>query len=600
MGRPEGGTVLAYEDALERYRDVEAAVRRFRWFGVAFLLAQIGFLYSPPPGIEIPFPRWPVALAFAAVLTVTNLDSARRRHDDDLGRLRRAGRRQVMVDTGLAAALIIVFAFDPDARLWPLFVLPVLEAAMRERMLGAVVTAAACATADTLISAMLLDWPLAEHVATTGFRAGILTTVAVGAGGLASRFESARVLAERHASRLRGLADLAQAITVPRSPAAVIDHVLEAAMSVAGALRAELHLERDGELSLVGALGSPVGDRPSLLGALASADHGTDARVTIRHEDADLHVLSLPLHAGEEDVGVLVVATENAPPDREIAELLAAHAAVALEGARVVDAQARAHRELQELDELRSEFVHLLAHELGQPLMGLRGYADLLAGHWERLSEEDRQESLRTISRVARRLGRLVHDVDAIVASDARDLSFDPRPVELAEVISSVHTAIDPGEAHRLRTWVEPGTPPVLADPDRLDQVLANLLSNAAKYADQGIIEVRATPLIPADPAALPAVEITVRDEGDGIPEEQRERIFERHTRLETSAHRPGRGFGLYLTRRLVEGMDGTIDVEDHGRRGSSFRFTLPAAVDGADGGRSGATDVPDAPRIQA
>lgn len=582
---------------LDRLRDVEAAVRRFRWFGALFLVAQIGLLYSPPPGTQIPFPRGLVALPFAVALIGLNLLSLRLSRTADLDRCRRWGYVQIAADTLLVAALIALFSFDPVARLWPLFVLPVLEGAMRDQTRGAVLTAVAAGAADTIVSALLLDWPLAEHVATTGFRTGILLAVAVGAGALATRFESARQLAEEQAGRLRDLALLSRAITAPGSRDDVVERVLETAISVAGAVRAEVHLIRGEDLAIAGSVGPQLGERASLL-ATADIDREDEAgTATLVDGEVSFSVLALPLVTGEREVGALVLAAEGQAPDREVLALLAAHAAVALEGARVAEAELRTLEDLREVDELRREFVHLLAHELGQPLMGLRGYADLLRGHWETISPKDREEFLTNIGRATTRLGRLVQDVEAIVTADARDLPYDPRDVELAPVVDRVLSTVTPELLARIEFDLPSDLPAVRADPDRLEQVLSNLLSNAMKYSLDGAIEVAARVAPERDAEQPRLVEIRVQDHGFGIAPERRERIFDRDFRLPTPEVRPGQGFGLYLTRRLVQAMGGTISVESEEGRGSTFRFTLPAATSTV-GSVSGA-QVLDVPRVE-
>lgn len=582
---------------LDRLRDVEAAVRRFRWFGALFLVAQIGLLYSPPPGTQIPFPRGLVALPFAVALIGLNLLSLRLSRTADLDRCRRWGYVQIAADTLLVAALIALFSFDPVARLWPLFVLPVLEGAMRDQTRGAVLTAVAAGAADTIVSALLLDWPLAEHVATTGFRTGILLAVAVGAGALATRFESARQLAEEQAGRLRDLALLSRAITAPGSRDDVVERVLETAISVAGAVRAEVHLIRGEDLAIAGSVGPQLGERASLL-ATADIDREDEAgTATLVDGEVSFSVLALPLVTGEREVGALVLAAEGQAPDREVLALLAAHAAVALEGARVAEAELRTLEDLREVDELRREFVHLLAHELGQPLMGLRGYADLLRGHWETISPKDREEFLTNIGRATTRLGRLVQDVEAIVTADARDLPYDPRDVELAPVVDRVLSTVTPELLARIEFDLPSDLPAVRADPDRLEQVLSNLLSNAMKYSLDGAIEVAARVAPERDAEQPRLVEIRVQDHGFGIAPERRERIFDRDFRLPTPEVRPGQGFGLYLTRRLVQAMGGTISVESEEGRGSTFRFTLPAATSTV--GSVSRAQVLDVPRVE-
>jgi signal transduction histidine kinase len=147
-----------------------------------------------------------------------------------------------------------------------------------------------------------------------------------------------------------------------------------------------------------------------------------------------------------------------------------------------------------------------------------------------------------------------------------------------------------PGPPGRVRLELAPDVPPVRADPERLEDILANLIANACAYSPpEAPVEVR----IARDGAA---VAIAVRDEGIGIPEEEQERIFERFYQVRRGPQRRsgGSGLGLYIARAYAEAMGARIHVRSRPGHGSTFTVTLPAAdqagaVDVPEGGETGA-----------
>jgi signal transduction histidine kinase len=143
-------------------------------------------------------------------------------------------------------------------------------------------------------------------------------------------------------------------------------------------------------------------------------------------------------------------------------------------------------------------------------------------------------------------------------------------PLELvSSVVDSTRTHLPPGLSLELR--YDPASMPVAADPDRLRQVLVNLMENAVKYSAQGRIEVRVEP-------QYGTTRFSVRDEGRGIPVDEAEQIFEKFFRLDPNMTEGvgGTGLGLYICRELIEGMRGQIWVKSQLGKGSTFIFELP------------------------
>jgi signal transduction histidine kinase len=294
-------------------------------------------------------------------------------------------------------------------------------------------------------------------------------------------------------------------------------------------------------------------------------------------------MLSVPLTWHDQIVGVLNVQTERPRDfsDGDVAQLGAVAdllAGIVEKGRQQSEAEARVEA-LKAIDEARSELIALVTHELRTPLAVVRAYADLLAEEPPLRGRESRDLGRRETRAAWHRatleqIERLDRLVDSILAS-VRVVPEGPAsvtPVDLgavvAEVVSSLRPILD---RHRVEI-----VPSVrlhgLADPPRLRQILEHLVENAVKYA-------------PPDTAisiewALHegVVQLGVSDEGPGIPDEWRERIFEPYARRDTHTAR-GSGIGLYAAKRLGESMGARLWCEPARPHGARFVVALPAAV---------------------
>jgi PAS domain S-box-containing protein len=263
---------------------------------------------------------------------------------------------------------------------------------------------------------------------------------------------------------------------------------------------------------------------------------------------------------------------------RDITERLASEAAIRqlnrdLE-ARVAERTAElvaANAELTQLDALKDEFVSLVSHELRAPLTNINASVELaLASRPPQALEA----KLAIIGQEAQRLTRLVQSILDVSRIQAGRLVLLTAPVDAAAVCRAVVGRQAPD-----RPWqvsVAAGTPPVLADAERLQEVLANLLDNAVKYSPPG------TPVdLAARPLGAEEVLFSVTDRGVGIPAGELAKVFERFHRVERGDARAtyGHGLGLYIARRLVEAHGGRMWAESTGPgQGATFLFTLPRA----------------------
>jgi signal transduction histidine kinase len=230
-------------------------------------------------------------------------------------------------------------------------------------------------------------------------------------------------------------------------------------------------------------------------------------------------------------------------------------------------------RRLGEIAALKADFTAMVAHELGSPIAAVRGFADLLAT--EDLGPEDRSWATRAIHGELDRLDVLIGDVRTVARAERDDFAVLPRPVPVEHLLGDATSfaASLPGD-HPITTRIEVRGH-VSADPQRIGQVLRNLLSNAAKYSAPGAaIELRAVP-------SAGRVRVEVADHGAGIHPDDRSRILEKFGRGRDEAARRtgGIGLGLYLSRRILEAHGAELAVASVLGTGSVFSFELERAA---------------------
>jgi signal transduction histidine kinase/CheY-like chemotaxis protein len=245
----------------------------------------------------------------------------------------------------------------------------------------------------------------------------------------------------------------------------------------------------------------------------------------------------------------------------------------------VRDVAERADRERRQ-----SEFVATAAHELRSPLTSIKGFVELLERTPEQMSERQRG-FVDIILRSTDRLVDLVNDLLDVARIDAHQVETSDDPIDVGEAVHEIAELMGTRIAEKrqeLVVYVAPALPLALADPGRVRQIIANLLTNAHEYTGAGgRIEVRAE----ADRAW---VRLSVADSGVGMTREEVDRVFDRFRRGgHANAPSSGSGLGLSIVKSLVELQHGEIEVESEPGRGSTFRVRLPVAVSGRDAGPS-------------
>jgi PAS domain S-box-containing protein len=231
----------------------------------------------------------------------------------------------------------------------------------------------------------------------------------------------------------------------------------------------------------------------------------------------------------------------------------------------------------KELARLQAEIIANVSHELRTPLALIKGYASTLLSPDVELDEKGTRRFLENVSVAADRLSRMIDDLLCASRLEMAELRLQPQEFDLGHRIRQVLSWFQPHAEGRALVADLPGESPLVwADPERVEQVLVNLLTNAVKYTPpDSTITIQCRQLRDA-----PSIVVHVSDEGIGIAPEHLPRIFDRFYLTEDS--KKGVGLGLYICRELVKAMGGEIWVVSEVRTGSTFSFTLPTEADAA------------------
>jgi signal transduction histidine kinase len=283
-------------------------------------------------------------------------------------------------------------------------------------------------------------------------------------------------------------------------------------------------------------------------------------------------LIAVPLVARGRGVGTLVlIRTEGSarygPADLFVAQEFGRRAALAIENARL-------YRLSQEATRARDDLLGIVAHDLRSPLVAIGIQAEVLLARTPE-GEGKTRHAIDGIKRSAARMNRLIQDLLDVTRIEAGRLSIEPRQHPTAAVIADAletQRAITSAAGFDVRLDLPPELPDVIADRDRLLQVFENLIGNAIKFAPAGgRITIGAA-------VRGPQIVFRVADNGPGIPAEGLAHLFDRFWQA-NHGDRRGAGLGLPIVKGIVEAHGGRIWVESAPGRGSTFFFTIPAAV---------------------
>jgi PAS domain S-box-containing protein len=228
---------------------------------------------------------------------------------------------------------------------------------------------------------------------------------------------------------------------------------------------------------------------------------------------------------------------------------------------------------LERINRLKSEFMSMVSHEFRTALTGIQGYSELMSS--EEVSSDDVKEFAGDINSDALRLNRMITEMLDLDRIESGRMAMHMQPTDLNRILSeTVDRARMSTSKHQIVTRLDAVLPLIEGDPDRLTQVVANLLTNAVKYAPGG------GEILVSSRLQDGSVEVSVQDHGFGIPTEFIGRIFGRYERYEGDGKNQivGTGLGLAIAQQIIQLHKGRIWVESTPGEGSTFRFTIPAA----------------------
>jgi PAS domain S-box-containing protein len=230
----------------------------------------------------------------------------------------------------------------------------------------------------------------------------------------------------------------------------------------------------------------------------------------------------------------------------------------------------------KELEEAKDLFLATTSHELRTPITVVQGFASTLANRWDKLNDADRRSAVQTIADRAGALAKLVEQLLLGSRAGADQLAVSNAPFDLGGLLRGAVVAFRPlSDRHNLVVDIPEQLSKAFGDPTATDVIVGQLLENAFKYSpDGGTVTVRAK-------QAGDQIEVTVEDEGIGIPAEDRERVFERFVQGETGDRRRfgGIGLGLYIVRQLARAQDGEIAADGRAGGGTIMRLQLRRAT---------------------
>ena len=224
-----------------------------------------------------------------------------------------------------------------------------------------------------------------------------------------------------------------------------------------------------------------------------------------------------------------------------------------------------------------AELIATVAHELRSPLTSVKGFTATLLAKWERFTDDQKRLMLETVDADANRVTRLIAELLDISRIDSGRLELRRQPVDIGAAVGRhIQAYVAAGQtADRFLLRVEQPLPDLWADPDKVDQVLSNLLENAVRHGE-GTVTIDVTASASPREGEETGTSVTVSDEGPGIPEESMNRVF---TRFWRGSKRGGTGLGLYIVKGIVEAHGGTITVGRAPGGGAEFRFMLPVGT---------------------
>jgi signal transduction histidine kinase len=588
-----------------RMRDSERWLAIVRLAAVPFAIFQVAIGSNYPHGYE-PW-AWFITACFAlGTLLLLWLS----RKDWTLRAQTVLGAGALAFDFAIVTAYILLYNFEQASSIRQIIFLPLVEAALRFGIPGAL--GLAVASAPVLA---IFEWlrerrvvPHHYHVDYVTLQIGVEVLMALIVGWLVQRLRSQTSLAEARAGeaerfrdqlgRRADVLEAANRCARALSSSLELDQAFEAFIrEVRGFVpfdRIAIVLSEEGSAQVMAAAG--VGAERVLPPGSATPIKGTLLEEILRRgqavyrrdmiepgypEEERFRELGLrsryvtPLSLGARTIGMLSLVRREpnafTEEEMELAGLLGRLVASAVQNIRAYEAERKTVEELRRLSTLRADFVSLVSHELRTPMASVIGSARTLQQRWRELTAEQRESFLELIAAETDRLATLISDVLDTSRIDAGTFSFRFMDVDLGELVRDSVAAVElASDEVGLRAEIQDPLPVVRGDPERLRQVLMNLLDNAIKYSPAGDeVQVHAY----AEDGRL---RVDVRDFGPGIAREDQRLIFEKFGRVTAGNTRPGTGLGLFIARSIAEAHGGTLEVASAPEHGAVFTLDLP------------------------
>jgi signal transduction histidine kinase len=597
---------------IEQARRLERGLIRVRWFAVAlgfYLVTQTNTGFPPYAS------RTVLALAYTIMTTLALGNVAitvLTRRTQTLEGFRRLGLAAFVFDAMAVFATAWVYSYDPRSPTWVVVYILPLEGALRYQLGGALAVVAFTWINEIAREAYLaarFDHPeplqfipkWTFQVSNIAFRVGLQAIIAAVAGFMARSLARQRDKAAAQAARSEEVArretaarrELAAFNTAVLTGVAAQD--LDSSIQLmAGAIGRDLGYEsltimlREGDHLIVkGMYGMPFYDRPIPLGEGVTGTVAATGRAMIVPDVREFPMyiqgdpemcseMAAPMKIGEEVVGVVDVESRTPNAFHEAAldvlSRLADQIALVAHSNRLLSQQRESMSRLQELDQMKSDFIAITSHELRTPITAIRGFVKTLLRNRERLSGDQIASFMNIIDRQSERLARLVEDLLFVSRIEAGTIRVQMEEVTFADFMKDVVDALTPQGRSRVWLDVDRTGLRVVIDPNRTEQILRNLIENALKFSPPD------SQVFLTGKVEDGVIRISVADQGVGISKEEIPRIFERfHQAGEVMTREAeGAGLGLYITKRLVEAMEGEISVESNPGEGTTFRVTLP------------------------
>jgi PAS domain S-box-containing protein len=407
-----------------------------------------------------------------------------------------------------------------------------------------------------------------------------------------------RKLAEDRLRRLQTVtAGLSEALTPERVAEVVIDQAADALGATAAMVVSVV--EESGTLEIVNQTGYepalidlwqslPPGENSPLAMAIhqmrplwvesVNAPGVTQSASMWMHDDIYNGWVAVPMIVDGKAIGGIGMSFRQPQRfDNETMQFISAMAdqcGQAMQRARLYLVEQQARLAAEEADQLKIQFLAMISHELRTPLASIKGYISTLLADDITWSTDDQTEFIQTIDEETDRLTDLVNQLLDMSRLQAGQMSIDPTPRSLRDVLQhSLAQVRTITRKHTICLQIPPELPLILADENRVNQIIANLIENSVRYSEPNTtIYVNAT-------CEERWVRIDVRDEGFGISDEDAHRVFEPFRQINRKkGFRQGTGLGLTICKGLVEAHGGTIWIQGQKNAGTTVSFTLPVA----------------------